>query len=174
MEDSNTAFFYLNTIETVAIVIENIFIIYVFWKNRATLKLSSYFLGNLAVTDRLVRIMEILVIGDHWISFTQRPNHQNLLAAFQTTFSLAPLIVFSMLVSLERLYALLRPPRHRISTMSSFIYSSILAWVALRSHSCVMCLLAVYNLVELFHWTVTYLVVIHLCLIVMCASCLTF
>lgn len=78
-----------------------------------------------------------------------------------------------MLVSLERLYALLRPPRHRISTMSSFIYSSILAWVALRSHSCVMCLLAVYNLVELFHWTVTYLVVIHLCLIVMCASCLT-
>lgn len=70
MEDSNTAFFYLNTIETVAIVIENIFIIYVFWKNRATLKLSSYFLGNLAVTDRLVRIMEILVIGDHWISFT--------------------------------------------------------------------------------------------------------
>lgn len=28
----------------------------------------------------------------------------NLLAAFQTTFSLAPLIVFSMLVSLERLY----------------------------------------------------------------------
>ena len=70
MEDSNTAFFYLNTIETVAIVIENIFIIYVFWKNRAALKLSSYFLGNLAVTDRLVRIMEILVIGDHWISFT--------------------------------------------------------------------------------------------------------
>lgn len=69
MEDSNTAFFYLNTIETVAIVIENIFTIYVFWKNRATLKLS-YFLGNLAVTDRLVRIMEILVIGDHRISFT--------------------------------------------------------------------------------------------------------
>lgn len=70
MEDSNTAFFYLNTIETVAIVIENIFTIYVFWENRATLKLSSYFLGNLAVADRLVRIMEILVIGDHWISFT--------------------------------------------------------------------------------------------------------
>ena len=69
MKDSNTAFFYLNTIETVAIVIENIFTIYVFWKNRATLKLS-YFLGNLAVTDRLVRIMEILVIGDHRISFT--------------------------------------------------------------------------------------------------------
>ena len=41
MEDSNTSFFYLNTIETVAIVIENIFTIYVFWKNRATLKLSS-------------------------------------------------------------------------------------------------------------------------------------
>lgn len=70
MEASNTAFFYLNTIETVAIVIENIFTIYVFWKNRATLKLSSYFLGNLAVADRLVRIMEILVIGDHRISFT--------------------------------------------------------------------------------------------------------
>ena len=69
MKDSNTAFFYLNTIETVAIVIENIFTIYVFWKNRATLKLS-YFLGNLAVADRLVRIMEILVIGDHRISFT--------------------------------------------------------------------------------------------------------
>lgn len=48
MEDSNTAFFYLNTIETVANVIENIFTIQVFWKNRATLKLSSYFLGNLA------------------------------------------------------------------------------------------------------------------------------
>ena len=70
MKDSNTAFFYLNTIETVAIVIENIFTIYVFWKNRATLKLSSYFLVNLAVADRLVRIMEILVIGDHRISFT--------------------------------------------------------------------------------------------------------
>ena len=134
MKDSNTAFFYLNTIETVAIVIENIFTIYVFWKNRATLKLSSYFLGNLAVADRLVRIMEILVIGDHRISFTQRPNHQNLLAAFQTTFSLAPLIVFSVLVSPER-SALLQPLRHRISTMSRYIYSAILAWIALGSHS---------------------------------------
>ena len=133
MKDSNTAFFYLNTIETVAIVIENIFTIYVFWKNRATLKLS-YFLGNLAVTDRLVRIMEILVIGDHRISFTQRPNHQNLLAAFQTTFSLA-LLVFSVLVSPERSYALLWPLRHRISTMSRYIYSAILAWIALGSHS---------------------------------------
>ena len=135
MEDSNTAFFYLNTIETVANVIENIFTIQVFWKNRATLKLSSYFLGNLAVADRLVRIMEILVIGDHWISFTQRPNHQNLLAAFQTTFSLALLIVFSVLVSPERSYALLWLLRHRISTMSRYIYSAILAWVALGSHS---------------------------------------
>ena len=78
-----------------------------------------------------------------------------------------------MLVSPERSYALLWPLRHRISTMSSFIYSSILAWVALRSHSCVMCLLAVYDLLELFHWTVTYLVVIHLRLIVICESCLT-
>ena len=173
MKDSNTAFFYLNTIETVAIVIENIFTIYVFWKNRATLKLSSYFLGNLAVTDRLVRIMEILVIGDHRISFTQRPNHQNLLAAFQTTFSLALLIVFSVLVSPERSYTLLWPLRHRISTMSRYIYSAILAWVALGSHSGVMCLLAVYDLLELFHWTVTYLVVIHLRLTVICASCLT-
>ena len=155
-----------------AIVIENIFTIYVFWKNRATLKLSSYFLGN------FIRRSTCSNNGNtgYWRSLDflyLASKSPNLLAAFQTTFSLAPLIVFSMLVSLERLYVLLRPPRHRISIMSSFIYSSILAWVALRSHSCVMCLLAVYNLVELFHWTVTYLVVIHLCLIVMCASCLT-
>lgn len=78
-----------------------------------------------------------------------------------------------MLVSPERSYALLWPLRHRISTMSRYIYSAILAWVALGSHSGVMCLLAVYDLLELFHWTVTYLVVIHLRLIVICESCLT-
>ena len=172
MEDSNTAFFYLNTIETVAIVIENIFTIYVFWNNNTeAILLSSWSLSSRRSTSSnngntgYWRSLNFLYLAS---------KSSNLLAAFQTTFSLAPLIVFSMLVSLERLYALLRPPRHRISTMSSFIYSSILAWVALRSHSCVVRLLAVYNLVELFHWTVTYLVVIHLCLIVMCASCLTF
>ena len=158
---------WFSIVETLIIVVGNIFTVYVFWKHRTRLKLTSFLLINLAVADLLVGLIETLAIATSEIPL--RPKKQELvksvtyksiLSAFQTTSAFAS-VFFLALISLERGYALIWPLSHRVASTKSYICSTIFLWVA-----------AIAN-VDYLHWTVAYCSIILLCLLIICASYLT-
>ena len=126
--------------ESLIIIVGNIFTIFVFWKHRNRLKRTSFLLINLAVADLLVGFTELIALGPFDIaghleetSFNSARN-ANTSTAFQVTFSFA-----SVLISLERAYALIWPLRHRVSTTKGYIYSATFAWVAATSSGILTC-----------------------------------
>ena len=99
-------------LESLIIIVGNIFTIFVFWKHRNRFKRTFFLLINLAVTDLLVGFTELIALGPSDIarhleetSFNSARN-ANISAAFQVTFSFAS-VFFLALISLERAYALI-------------------------------------------------------------------
>ena len=119
-------------LEGVSILLGNIFTIFVFWKHRAELKRTSYLLVNLAVSDLLVAIS--IFLGCEVLNVAE--GHNDFIKRWQFTFfkiwdtlcgttSLLNLLV----ISLERLYAVRWPFRHRTLSTRTYIYSLVFVWV---------------------------------------------
>ena len=158
-------------LESLIIIVGNIFTIFVFWKHRNGLKRTFFLLINLAVADLLVGFTELVALGPFDIAghleetkFNSAHN-ANISTAFQVTFSLAS-VFFLALISLERAYALIWPLRHRVSSSKGYIYSATFAWVAAVS-SGILTLLAVYNILDLSYWIIAGSCVMVLCLVTM-------
>ena len=167
---------WLSIAETLIIVLDNIFTIYVFWKHRTRLKRTSFLLINLAVADLLVGLIETLAIGTSKISLQSKEQeliktatYKSILSAFQTTSAFAS-VFFLALISLERAYALIWPLRHRASSTKNYICSVFFVWVAAISIASALSSLSVYGLMDYLHWTVAYCSIIFLCLLIICAS----
>ena len=117
------------------IIVGKVFPLFVFWKHRNRLKRTSFLLINLAVADLLVGITEPVVLGTFEIprrlygpGFNSIISYGNILLPLQTTFSCAS-VLFLVLISLERAYALIWPFRHRVASIKGNIYSVIFAWI---------------------------------------------
>lgn len=115
----------------------NIFTIFLFWKHRTELKRASYLLVSLAFADLLVAIsisstlsssVKIAVQGeDEKLQEGTSPAFIIIVSwdMFCETSSLLNLLV----ISLERLYAVRSPFRHRTLTTRSYIYTLGFVWV---------------------------------------------
>ena len=156
------------------IIIGNIFIIFVFWKNRNRLKRTSFLLINLAVADLLVGFTGLISFGAFNI-----PGHfkdqsfnsadiTNISEVLQITFSFAS-VFFLTLISLERAYALIWPLRHRIASSKYYIFSAMFAWVAAIFFGAVT-LLIVYDILDLSYGMVGFGCSVVLCLVTICVS----
>ena len=170
---------WFSIVETLIIVVGNIFTIYVFWKHRTRLKRNSFLLINLAVADLLVGLIETLAIGTSKIPLQSKKQelvrsetYKSTFSAFQTTSAFTS-VFFLALISLERAYALIWPLRHRASSTKNYICSVFFVWVAAISIASALSSLSVYGLMDYLHWTVAYCSIIFLCLLIICASYLT-
>ena len=115
------------TIETSLICIGNAFTVFVFWNQRASLKRPCYLLINLAVTDLLVGATELIITAT--ITIPQgKVIFVNEWAAIVGSFANISLL-FLLVISLERVYALLWPLRHRVASTQTYIISIVLVWV---------------------------------------------
>ena len=138
-------------LESLIIIVGNIFTIFVFWKHRYRLKRTFFLLINLAVADLLVGFTELIALGPSDIaghleetSFNSAPK-ANISTAFQVTFSLAS-VFFLALISLERAYALIWPLRHRVWKPISIVVNSIL-------YLCLNCVpLLFFQILNIFRW----------------------
>ena len=81
---------FVTMLESLTIIVGNIFTIFVFWKNRNRLKRTSFLLINLAVSDLLVGFTEPISIGafnmpGHFKerNFNSAHNELNISIAFQ-------------------------------------------------------------------------------------------
>ena len=123
-------------IENFLICIGNTFTIYVFWKKRRTLQKASYLLVNLAVTDLLLGVCQIISLGTqiqpYLFNYSESnklifiSENSNFLGTMPVIFSCCS--VFSLaVISLERVYAVVWPLHHR--TVSSRVYFSSIGFI---------------------------------------------
>ena len=161
-------------LESVIIIVGNIFTIFVFWKHRNRLKRTSFLLINLAITDLLVGITEPISLGAFDLlgpleetSFNNARN-TNISTAFQVAFSCSS-VFFLTLISLERAYALIWPLHHRVASTKVYIYSATFAWIA-AIFAGTLTLLAVYDIMDFAQWIVVFGCVMVLCLVTICVS----
>ena len=155
------------------IFIGNLFTIFVFWKHRTKLKWTSFLLINLAIADLFVGFTVPIVVGTHLIPeqiWGSNPSSAagNISTTLQATSSLAS-VFFLVLFSLERVYALIWPHRHRASSTKTYIYSVIFVWIAVLSFG-VIILLAVYGYLNYSQVWIATCCSVFLALIAICIS----
>ena len=154
-------------LESIVVITGNIFTIFVFWKHRNRLKRTSFLLINLAVADLFVGLTATVGPIDLEKPINSARN-KNISTAFHVTFSFSSAF-FLALISLERAYALIWPLRHRVSGTKGYIYSATFTWVAAISAG-TLALLAVYDILDFFHWIVAFGSVLGLCLVTISVS----
>ena len=123
------------TIEVAIIVVGNLFTIFAFWTQRLRLKRTFLLVINLAVADLFVGLGETLVLAANTI-----PNGGNEILkiespwwAFQV-FGSSTSLTFLTLISLERVYSVLWPFRHRATSTRAYVYSIVFAYELLREN----------------------------------------
>ena len=167
------AVLFASILESILVIVGNIFTIFVFWRHRNRLKRTSFLLINLAVADLFVGFTEPLSIGAFKIpgyseeKFNSALN-TNISTAFQITFGFAS-VLFLTLVSLERAYALIWPLRHRVASTKGYIYSATLAWIA-AIFAGALTLLTVFDILDVAYWKVAIVIVKVFCLVTICVS----
>ena len=159
-------------IEVTIIVMGNAFTIFVFWTHRLRLKRTFLLLINLAVADLFVGLGETLGLainailnGGNEILKIESPWW-----AFQA-FSSSTSVAFLALISLERVYSVLWPFRHRVTSTRVYVYSIVIVW---GTGVCMsgMWLLTIYHNDKLYA-SVAYSLTLFTSLLVICASYLT-
>lgn len=115
-------------LECFVIIVGNAVAISVFWQQRSTLKRTRYLLINLSVADFMVGVCAI----DNIVCFPM--NNQGCKIVQKTTlvdasFGMASLS-FLVLISLERLYAVISPLRQRATKTSTYFYFILASWIS--------------------------------------------
>ena len=160
-------------LESLIIIVGNIFTTFVFWKHRNRLKRTSSLLINLAVADLFVGFTELMSMGafnmpGHFEE-TNFNSAINISIAFQITFSFAS-VFFLVLISLERAYALIWPLRHRVASTKGYIYSATFTWIAAIFTGTLTFLAVYHDILDFAQWIVVFGVVTILCLVTICVS----
>ena len=138
------------TVEAFVIIIGNTLTIFVFWTHRFHLKQSYLFLLNLAIVDLLVGVTESKVLGSEKIPnlITKAKRKENSGAnptgAFQVL-GFTTSVFFLALIALERVFAVLWPLRHRVTSTRAYVYSIVLVWAADFSMAAMSTLLPTYH-----------------------------
>ena len=115
-------------LEAAVIIIGNVFTIFVFKTQSALhLKRASLLLINLAVADLLVGVGEVVMLVLYRIPGT---DIRSLTVWWSVeAFGLFVSIMFLALISLERVYAVCWPLRHRVTSFRAYIFSMVIVWV---------------------------------------------
>ena len=120
--------------EAIVIIIGNTFAIFVFWTQRFHLKRTYFLLISLAAADLLVGITEPIDLGagtfEKMTSLGKKEDKiTSLLTAFQVLGS-STSVFFLATISLERVFAVLCPLRHRVTDTRPYICSIFMSWAA--------------------------------------------
>ncbi|XP_073237854.1 adenosine receptor A2a-like [Porites lutea] len=145
------------------IFLGNFITVFVFWMHRHKLKRTSFLLINLSVTDLLVGLTQIAMVGA--IAFPRTTGVRkvsnkyspDISTCFQAAFSTAS-VFFLALISLERAFALMWPLR-----------AIILVWTAAMTVGA-SCLLAVYGILKYRYYMALLSIVIILSLVIVSLS----
>ena len=121
-------FIVIFALEAAVIIIGNLFIIFVFkTQSGLHLKRTSLLLINLAVADLLVGVGEVVVLVIHRIPRTDIKSYPIWWSV--EVLGMCVSVMFLALISLERVYAVCWPLRHRVTSARAYIFSIVIVWV---------------------------------------------
>ena len=169
---TDITFVVIFVLEAVAIIAGNTFAIFVFWTQRSHLKRTCVLLINLAVADLLVGVAQPIVLATEKIpkmkavqgkSIKSPSSAIGLLASSSSVFFLA-------LISLERVYAVLRPLHHRVMRIRVYIYSVVIVWAVGLCAAGLSVLPMYYTKVNRVYITATIHISLFIALLAICAS----
>ena len=131
LNQTTTALIAISAAEIAVTITGNMFTIFIFWTLRMRLKRTCFLLINLAIADLLVGIGDgaALVIQKSLRTEMQPKGTQSPSWAFRM-FACCTSLMFLALVSLERVYAVLGPLRHRVTRTRAYVFSIVLVWGA--------------------------------------------
>jgi len=166
------AFIVIFALEATVIIIGNVFTIFVFkTQSRLHLKRTCLLLINLAVADLLVGVGEVVVLVIHRIP---RTDIISLTVWWSVeVFGLCLSLMFLAVLSLERVYAVFWPLRHRVTSARAYIFSIAIVWVI---GLCIigLYLLTVYHAdVDTVYAVATADFLLFISLVIICASYLS-
>ena len=133
--------------EAVLILTGNSFTIYIFWSIRKRMKRTSYLLINLAVADVLVGISISLFLSLHLLSAApiHLVNTVVNIGVFIDTVGVTSSILSLAFISLERMFAMLWPFRHRTVNTWCYHLSVGIVWVLASFNGIVNVIIDVYR-----------------------------
>ena len=167
-------FVVIYVLEALFMIIGNAFAIFVFWTQKLNQKRTCILLINLAVADLLVGIAEPIVLSngkfDKMTAVRGRENKIEYPSSALQLFASSTSVFFLALISLERVYAILWPLRHRTTEARVYIYSIVIIWiVGLCTGG--LSLLSIYNAkVDRRYVTAVVHSCLFIALLVICAS----
>ncbi|CAH3159678.1 unnamed protein product [Porites evermanni] len=160
------------------VFISNTFTVFVFWIHRKKLTRTSFLVINLAVADLFSGLTEIIEVAGGWTLASQIASNKTIQGvngsippSLQILFSFAS-VLFLVLISLERVFALIWPLHHRLTSTKVYIYSVVIVWLAgiAMGVSGFIALLGIY---EFMYFVVGAAVIIGFSLITICVSYLS-
>ena len=165
-------FIVIFALEAAVIITGNVFTIFVFkTQSRLHLKRTCLLLINLAVADLLVGVGQVAVLIMHKIPGTENGS-LSASWAFQA-FGSCVSVMFLALISLERVYAVFRPLRHRVTSARTYIFSIVIVWVAGLCIGGLSFLTVYHSKVDTVYAVAVGDVLLFFCLVVICASYLS-
>ena len=174
----NIVFVGIFALEAVVIIIGNVFTIFVFWTQTLHLKRTCFLLINLAVADLLVGIAEAATVflATLELDILNAENAVDIIVRYRRSswafevFASSASVFFLALISLERVYAVLWPLRHRATNTRAYIYSIFIVWVAGLCLAGLSLLTIYHTKVDILYTTVTIASFLFISLLVICAS----
>ena len=122
------AFVIIRATEAVLIIVGNSLAIFVFWTQNFRQRRTCLLLINLSAADLLVGVAESLVIATEKIPTGGQEEDDSRLLSF-LVFASCTSVLFLALISLERVYAVLWPVRHRVSSLQIYVCSIVTVWL---------------------------------------------
>ena len=160
------------------VFISNTFTVFVFWIHRKKLTRASFLVINLAVADLFSGLTEIIEVAGGWTLASQIASNKTIQGvngsippSLQIVFSFAS-VLFLVLISLERVFALIWPLRHRVTSTKVYIYSVVIVWLAGIAIG-VSGFIALLGIYEFTYFVVGAAVIIGFSLITICVSYLS-
>ena len=158
-------------IKSLLIIVGNLFTMFVFWKHRNRLKRTSFLLINLALVDVLNGFTPLAGIKDFAVPQLIPSNGTasvTITISIQAAFTLASLLSL-VLISLETVYALIWPLRHRVASAKGYICGVAFVWMVGIAVG-VLVSLALNKIIDLVHSFAVVSFIIIVSLITICAS----
>ena len=157
------------------VFISNTFTVFVFWIHRKKLTRTSFLVINLAVADLFSGLTEIIEVAGGWTLASQIHSNKTVQEvippSLQIVFSFAS-VFFLVLISLERVFALIWPLRHRVTCTKVYIYSVVIVWLAGIAIG-VSGFIALLGIYKFTYFVVGAAVIIGFSLITICVSYLS-
>ncbi|XP_078364241.1 adenosine receptor A3-like [Oculina patagonica] len=132
LDGNNLSWIVILGVETLIIVLGNTVTIIVFWKYRSQLKRTSYLLINLSVADLMVGVGNIETLVNKIWKFAKSSCNTSITwgeyVVLEEFFGVAS-ITFLVLISLERLHAIVSPFRMRAMSTRKYMWAIVVVWI---------------------------------------------